>query len=544
MKVDASTVAKHEFTAVRRRGYDPSEVDAVMARVAEALRTFEQRVVALEEALREAQEPSEAIQRILVAAQRTKDEMVAEAQLHAEELRKEAFTTSHELIESCKAEAEMVRTESLSKAHELQTQSQATLTEAEEAADQIVASAEHIAGAIEAETEKMVAASHQEAEELLTDARREAQQRMEMSERAATATLEMAVAEADDVRDQAQTTSQRMLDDTTSETSAMVEEAETHAATVTEQATEAAEETTRSAAAEAAAVLTRSRTEAEDRLSSSQSQAGRILEHARERALEITVDAREEKDALERRLAQLRTAVSEIEAELHGLAELALERVVVAESMFALERLEPRAAVGMVSGTAVVTAGNVASWTPAGFPSIAVEDPPPVSEVVELVSDDSDEEPSEDDEATVADHVADVIEMVEVTDVDEEFDEPVPSEGSVGHDVAEEPWDAPGTAGNEPEPSGFAGWGVDDLRAAEAFAASAGLGTPIPDGSGLLPEQRTEPESLTIDLTGDEPVVEVHRDRGTQTIYQRRTGGLRRRLEEALGAVEDTSTSE
>jgi hypothetical protein len=47
-----------------------------------------------------------------------------------------------------------------------------------------------------------------------------------------------------------------------------------------------------------------------------------------------------------------------------------------------------------------------------------------------------------------------------------------------------------------------------------------------------------------VDLTGDEPVVEVTHERSTSTIYQRRTGGLRRRLEEALGAAEDTTTSE
>ena len=542
MKVDASTVATHEFTAVRRRGYDPAEVDAVMARVAEALRTFEQRVTALEEELREAQEPSEAIQRMLVAAQRTKDEMVAEAQLQAEELRKEAFTTSHELIESCKAEAEQVRTESLRQAHELEARSQATLAKAEATADSIVESAEHTAEAIEAETEKMVATSHREADELLADARREAQQRVEMSERAAASALEMAVAEADDVRDQARTTSKRMLDDATFEAATMIEEAESRAKTVTAEATDEAEEVTRSAAAEAAALLTRSRTEAEDRLASAQSQAGRILEHARERALEITVDAREEKDALERRLAQLRTAVSEIEAELHGLAELALERVAVAESMFALERLEPRAAAGVVSGTAVVTAGNVASWTPAGFPAIAIDDSPPASELLELASDATDEEDEKDEPV---DQVADVIEIGEQTDEQEDApDEPVPSEGSLGSDVDEEPWEAPETAANEAEPSGLAGWGIDDLHAAEAFASLAGVGIPLPDGSGLLPEQRTEAEAITIDLTGDEPVVEVHRDRTNQTIYQRRTGGLRRRLEEALGAVEDKPTSE
>ncbi|NNF69180.1 MAG: hypothetical protein HKN01_05360, partial [Acidimicrobiia bacterium] len=342
----------------------------------------------------------------------------------------------------------------------------------------------------------------------------------------------------------------------TSEAAAVIEEAESRAVRVTAEANAGAEDTTRSAAAEAAALLTRSRTEAEDRLASAQSQAGRILEHARERAHEITVDARDEKDALERRLAQLRTAVSEIEAELHGLAELALERVAVAESMFALERLEPRAAVGVVSGTAVVTAGNVASWTPAGFPAVAFQDTPP-AQVVDLTPEDeaeaADADEEDDIDETTADEVADVIELIEsdqieadtvVVDETDEVVEMVRSEGSVGPDLHEEPWVAPDTVAGEAEPAGFTGWGIDDLRAAEAFAISAGEGTPIPDGSGLLPQQRTEIETVTVDLTGDEPVVEVTQERSTSTIYQRRTGGLRRRLEEALGAVEDTTTSE
>lgn len=499
MKVDASTVATHEFTAVRRRGYDPSEVDAVMTRVADALRTYEEQVAALQEAVEQAKQPSEAIQRMLVAAQATKDEMIAEARQQAEELRAEAFATSHELIESCKTEVSAVETETRERVLALEQEAQQRLAAAEAEADRIVDDAQATADAIEEEAEASLRAARSEADALIEEARTEAGERISRSERAATAAVEMAVAEADGVRSTAEAEAAALRDQADAEATELMVTASAEARRLTDEARTEAEEVTRTAAAETAALLTRSRTEAEDRLASAQSQADRILEHARERASEITSDAREEKDALDHRLAQLRTAVSEIEAELHGLAELALERVAVAESMFALERLEPRAAVGIVSGTAVVTAGNVASWTPVGFPPVDIEPDPAPADVVELTPAEEEAVPGEEDLPVVAEAVAEVIEMVEEAE------------------------------------AGVIDWGVDDLSAAEMYAATHDPSTPVPDGSGLLPEQRVELENVTIDLTGDEPVIEVSRETRNRTIYQRRTGGLRRRLEQALG---------
>lgn len=83
--ISVSAAENHRFGRVKKNGYDPVEVDAVVARLVESLHAYEERIEKLEERLAEADASADAIRRTFIAAERTRDEILAEAALEAEE---------------------------------------------------------------------------------------------------------------------------------------------------------------------------------------------------------------------------------------------------------------------------------------------------------------------------------------------------------------------------------------------------------------------------------------------------------------------------
>jgi DivIVA domain-containing protein len=111
--ISASAADAHRFGRVRRNGYDPAEVDAVVARLVEALATQEQQAEQLERRLAEADASADAIRRTFIAAEQTRSQILDVANAEATQLRErarreaeEAITAAHALAASMTADAE------------------------------------------------------------------------------------------------------------------------------------------------------------------------------------------------------------------------------------------------------------------------------------------------------------------------------------------------------------------------------------------------------------------------------------------------------
>src|SRR5665811_1808442 len=89
MKVKAETVRRHDFP-VRRKGYEPAKVDAVMARIGKTLAGHEKDIDRLENELAQARTASEALEDTFVAMQQAKRQLLSEAQEEANRMKSEA----------------------------------------------------------------------------------------------------------------------------------------------------------------------------------------------------------------------------------------------------------------------------------------------------------------------------------------------------------------------------------------------------------------------------------------------------------------------
>ncbi|GMQ93216.1 MAG: hypothetical protein BMS9Abin12_0693 [Acidimicrobiia bacterium] len=98
--ISASIAETHRFGRVRRNGYDPAEVDAVMARLVDALRRNDDRMSSLTEKLDAADASADAIRRTFVAAENTRDEILDDAYSEADEIIETARRDATELSET------------------------------------------------------------------------------------------------------------------------------------------------------------------------------------------------------------------------------------------------------------------------------------------------------------------------------------------------------------------------------------------------------------------------------------------------------------
>ncbi|MEA2010891.1 MAG: DivIVA domain-containing protein [Actinomycetota bacterium] len=188
MKIEASTVEAHRFARVRRKGYDPVEVDRVMDRLIVTLRSHEHDTAQLQERVTQADDSVDAIRRTFAAAQRTRDEMINESAGRAATIVDEAKGEAARLIENARAEAEAMmfeRDEAIVQAHrdganrmaEAEAAAHRLLLDAEMARSDAVTLTEQALELNDTEIETMTAAAVMEAErianEIVGAARRE-----------------------------------------------------------------------------------------------------------------------------------------------------------------------------------------------------------------------------------------------------------------------------------------------------------------------------------------------------------------------------------
>lgn len=165
--IDATAAGSHRFGTVRKHGYDPAEVDAVVERLADALTASNDRIQLLEQRLEESSVSSSAIARTLAAVEKTKEEIITEATEEADRIREEA-----------RAEAEETMGLASSLESELAARRDSILSEAYTYADQVMAEAH-------AKASEQEIRSAQTASEIIDDATNTAEALRSRSETAA-----------------------------------------------------------------------------------------------------------------------------------------------------------------------------------------------------------------------------------------------------------------------------------------------------------------------------------------------------------------------
>ena len=103
--ISASAADAHRFGRVKRNGYDPAEVDAVVSRLVATLQTYEERTGMLEERLAEADASADAIRRTFIAAEKTRDEILDGAREHASSITDTARREAEDVVNVAREEA-------------------------------------------------------------------------------------------------------------------------------------------------------------------------------------------------------------------------------------------------------------------------------------------------------------------------------------------------------------------------------------------------------------------------------------------------------
>jgi DivIVA domain-containing protein len=97
--ISASIAETHRFGRVRKNGYDPAEVDAVVARLSDALRRNDERIALLTERIDGADASADAIRKTFVAAEATRDEIIENAHTEATRIAEAARSDAEELAQ-------------------------------------------------------------------------------------------------------------------------------------------------------------------------------------------------------------------------------------------------------------------------------------------------------------------------------------------------------------------------------------------------------------------------------------------------------------
>jgi DivIVA domain-containing protein len=93
----ASIAETHRFGRVRKNGYDPAEVDAVIARLVEALRHNDERIDMLTQKIDAADGSADAIRKTFVAAESTREAIIDDARVEASAITGSAVEEAAEL---------------------------------------------------------------------------------------------------------------------------------------------------------------------------------------------------------------------------------------------------------------------------------------------------------------------------------------------------------------------------------------------------------------------------------------------------------------
>ncbi|MCP3974203.1 MAG: DivIVA domain-containing protein [bacterium] len=323
MRIESSTVESHRFGTARRRGYDPAEVDAVMSRVADTLAQYERMIKRLEERLENSPVSKVEIARGVAAAQDNKNKLFADARTaaaqiidasseEAEAIRNEASITADRIIgaaedhlSEAQMDAQRIREEAGSlidlagtRAEELRAQADAILTSAIAEAERMREETEATTVAQAAEAEQMLHLAQAEANRI----RAEGAEEFELARSGADAEIADVLA---DTRQQ----SEAMINSAVEEARLLRERVraemdemhvsrEAQAEEVVATARNEAAEIRAAAAATAEAVAAQGRVNAEDALAEARNQALDRLNEARGEAEELLNQASRETDSI------------------------------------------------------------------------------------------------------------------------------------------------------------------------------------------------------------------------------------------------------
>lgn len=170
MKIEATTVQAHRFGTVRRKGYDPVEVDRVMDRLVATLQSYEHDTGLLEVRVQEADESIDAIRRTFVAAQRTKDEMISEGATRADQIVADAQRTAARRLEDAKTRIDSMHFERDQVVIEAHGQWERLMSEADEASFLMLLEAETARASAIGDRERIVHLSERAAKAKLSEA--------------------------------------------------------------------------------------------------------------------------------------------------------------------------------------------------------------------------------------------------------------------------------------------------------------------------------------------------------------------------------------
>ena len=174
MKIEASTVKAHRFGSVRRKGYDPIEVDRVMERLVSTLQAYEKDTVALEARVKEADDSVDAIRRTFAAAQTTRQEMISEGAARADQIVADAQRDAETRLADAQSKIDDMyfeRDEVVIDAHEKWV---ATLTEAEDESFEMKLQAENARAAAVGDRARVLEMSERAVEARLAEVTEEA----------------------------------------------------------------------------------------------------------------------------------------------------------------------------------------------------------------------------------------------------------------------------------------------------------------------------------------------------------------------------------
>jgi cell division septum initiation protein DivIVA len=150
--ISASAADAHRFGHIKKNGYDPVEVDAVVARLVETLKSLETKNENLEERLAEADASADAIRRTFIAAEATRDEIVGEARSEA-----------HDIVETARVDADQLVVSTQTQANEMKA-------EAESEAERVTEIANRLDAEIAERRDVILSEAHQQAESVLSEA--------------------------------------------------------------------------------------------------------------------------------------------------------------------------------------------------------------------------------------------------------------------------------------------------------------------------------------------------------------------------------------
>lgn len=477
MRIESSTVENHRFGVARRRGYDAAEVDSVMSRVADTLAQYERIIKRLESGA-DAETPPDELGGGRPGSRDSASELLSKARAAA----------AH-IVEAATSQAEAIRNE-------------ATTT-----ADRIIGAAEdHLAGAqvdaqrIRDEAESLIDLGNARSEELRAQAE---------------TILTSAIADAERVREDAETFAVTQA----AEAEQMLHFAQTEANRLTAEATRSSDETRAATDADVADVLARAREQAETMINSAVEEAKAVRERGRSESEEMRVSGEARAEEL---IATARNEAAEIRAAAAATAEAVMAQARVgAEETLAQSRAQMLERLTKAQEEAEDLL-HQASREADSMVTVARENNRRLERRMEQLR------------AGVAEFEAHIANLAQVaadrahliTDMIDQEVKPTPRR------VEPAP---PETQHDHPaEPSASAGGSEDGSGPAEALAE--------PDGSGQLPANRPTVEPAAnqwsetgiadeVDLRSDLEEEFVYDGAATETIYKRRGGGIRKRVD-------------